>query len=417
MRRVYTNILAAYLYLPFVILMVLYPNIAFFREISFALMLIPSLLVFLGRKTFPKRYLVYFAYLGIKVIVGLHASSLSRCLKDCAQDLVYFTPIFIFDTIQSIQDVKEKKKIGKKYFVIISILFGYCIIRSCLYSLTDPYAIRHMATYDVGEQPEGVPFAIGGGYPLIFALILLVPFWMYVAKKNHKTKTELYVSLLAVALSIMLLISSSVTTAVLITFLAVIFVLLLGKKRSFYVIVLAGGILTIVLLSNKSFLLKIINIVSGFFDRNSIIYIRLQEVVPALFDGNTTSAFGVRLESIQLSLNTFFKYPIVGAGYHVGYNYYDLLPYVGQHCEWIDLFAQYGGVIAVLILTFLKSSTNLLRKSCNIYIRPIFSLLILIYYVVGFFDPIINTNMLLVLFVYVPSFIWKDNQKIEPRLA
>ena len=48
------------------------------------------------------------------------------------------------------------------------------------YTNTSIYALRNLATVEVHTAEKGMPIAIGGGYPLIFAMILMAPFLLYV---------------------------------------------------------------------------------------------------------------------------------------------------------------------------------------------------------------------------------------------
>ena len=383
--------------------MLFYLKISVFRYLAIMACIIPILLGIFLDKSLPKRYFLVAIFLVIHFCIALYTSSFLDSIKFVLQDFFWFVPIFIFDVIQNIQEDK-KKEVCTKIFKLMSIVIGYCVIRSIIYASSNPYAIRAMANFDVTENPEGVPLAIGGGYPLIFSLIILVPYMLYCITKYRKTnkKKTLYM-LIAFISMFLLLITANVTTAVLLTALGCVCVVNSNKiiqNISFAIILFILGILFIF---EPLIFIPIIDFIASFFNADSIIYVRIQEIIPVLYGNMTSSAFSDRIMLAERSLNSIWIFPLLGAGSQVGYYYDSLTLYIGHHCEWLDFIATYGiflgGIFSVFLFSSIKSLFNTLPgyKSKSVYI-VLTALLI----IMGFLDPVLSTNAFLMFFVYIP---------------
>ena len=92
----------------------------------------------------------------------------------------------------------------------------------------------------------------------------------------------------------MLLVASNVTTAVLLAAAASAWMLVVNRKSNNMIILAVVLVLLAVIVTNPQLLARIIKMVSNIFDTKSIIYIRLQEILPALSGANSSSAFGDR---------------------------------------------------------------------------------------------------------------------------
>ena len=202
-----------------------------------------------------------------------------------------------------------------------------------------------------------------------------------------------------------ILIMSNVTTAVLICFFGCIFAIIKNKYAKLITIGLIG-VIVIFLLFNRELFSSFLNEISFLFGEKSIIGDRLNSIIPVLYEGKTDSAFGDRIVRTLKSIEVFFQYPVLGIGVHIGFNYATLNNYIGMHTEWIDLLAQFGLPIATCLFYFLiKSYKKVKNHIVSMQGKEIYSVIGVIYIFCGFFDPIMSTNMLFVLFIFAPCLI------------
>ena len=393
----------AYLFVPYIALMLLYLKVSLFRYGATALLVLPLIICIVINRAIPRRHLLIIAFLAAHFCISVHTASIASSVKIVLQDLIWVAPIFIYDIIETIDDNRRKSICGF-IFKLMSLILAYCMVRSFLYALSNPYAIRSMANYDVTETPVGMPLAIGGGYPLIFSCVILAPYFIYLGKTHWKTNKKIAtISVGAFVFTIMLLVASNVTTAVLLAAAASAWMLVVNRKSNNMIILAFILVLLAVIVTNPRLLARIIKMVSNIFDTKSIIYIRLQEILPALSGASSSSAFGDRFMLAGRSWSTIWEYPFLGAGFQVGYNYDALTNYVGHHSEWLDFLATYGIFIGGLFLVFLyRSIRTLLNASWLKENKAIYTVLFIIFGVIGIMDPVLSTNALLILFVYIP---------------
>lgn len=392
-----------YLFIPYIILMLIYLKISIFRYAAILLLLLPLTVSMLMDKKVPKRYLLLYAFLALHLCTALHTSSVLSGIKIVLQDVIWVAPIFIFDAIESI-DAEKKRNICKTIFLLMTVTLGYCMVRSYMYSLSNPYAIRSMANFDVVETPAGMPLAIGGGYPLIFSCIILAPYFICLWKNYGRDNRRIgFASIIAFVFTVLLLVSSNVTTAVLLAVAGSAWMIVINRKSNNAIILTVVLILLTIVVTTPKALAGVVDFVSGFFNDRSIIYIRLQEILPALSGNSSSSAFGDRLVLAERSFSTIMNHPILGAGFYAGFNYNNLTKYVGHHSEWIDFLATYGVLNGGLFLTFLYTSfKNLLVAPCLKKNKSFYVALAILYVIIGFMDPVLSTNALMILFVYIP---------------
>ncbi|MCZ2327704.1 O-antigen ligase family protein [Limosilactobacillus fermentum] len=393
-----------YLFVPYIILMLLYLRISIFRDVAILLLLFPLIVGVILDKKVPKRYLLIYGFLALHLCTALlHTVSVLSGIKIVLQDVIWVAPIFIFDVIENIE-AEKRRVVCRTISLLMTLTLGYCMVRSYLYSLSNPYAIRSMANFDVTETPAGMPLAIGGGYPLIFSCIILAPYFICLWKNHRHDNNRIgFTSIIAFVFTMLLLISSNVTTAVLLAAAGSAWMISINRKSNNAIILAAVLLLLAIVAINPRALASIVDFVSVFFNSKSIIYIRLQEILPALSGNSNSSAFGDRLMLAERSFSTIINHPILGAGFYVGFNYNDLTKYVGHHSEWFDFLATYGVLNGGLFLSFLYISfKNLLMAPCFNKSKSFYVVLGILYVIIGFMDPVLSTNALMILFVYIP---------------
>ena len=182
-------------------------------------------------------------------------------------------------------------------------------------------------------------------------------------------------------------------------------VLLSGRKKDYTTWIIAiVGLFVIYLFTNPALLAKLIESFSKLFDEDSIIRVRLSEIIPAFYESNTESSFGMRLTGYQLSWNTFLSHPLEGVGVHTGYDYMVLADHIGWHCEWLDMLAEFGLLLsfcycAFLFISFMGIYKNLKYSESKI----IYRICGILFIFMGFLNPIMNGNMVLTLYLVIPS--------------
>lgn len=401
-------------YLPFLVVNILNFNSVYFRYISFVLFFVPTLLLL--RKKISKKYILLIAFLLFQFMVSWVTTGIVQSLKNSAQFVLYFAPVVIFDlVIKEEWTNEERRAVYPKINAVVQITYVYCLIASWKYVQTSMYSIRNMASYDpsLGINPD-FPFAIGGGYSLLFPLTMfLVLFLWAVFQSNLKFERVLYVAL--IAFSLLLLIKANCTTALLIAVVCMGWKLVCSKtpKKTIGFLLLAVFIV-LFLLVQKTLLTSGIEFVANLFNKKSIIYQRLNEIVPAIYGGESSSSFGIRLYGLQKDVNTIFKFPILGAGGELGFDYFTLSQYVGWHSQWLDIFAEFGIPLSCLFFAFLIISIREVYSFIRIpNQKGVFIIMAMGLFFMGIADPVMTRNMFLVLFVIYPSIyvVIEDREK------
>ena len=406
--------------LPFVILSILYLKNNIFQYALFALFLVPMFFYIVQRKTISLKYLYLIGFLVIQFLLSLVSSSISTSIKNSAQYILNIAPIILYDCSMKYLNEDDRFLCSKSFAKTSGIFFGYCLIASFIYAQTSIYALRNLATVTVATSGNSsLPLAIGGGYPLIFALVILSPFLLFIATK-YPNKPLWKFGLIALVVFIeIFIVETNNTTSVLISLLGCLLVVLSGRKKDYtrWVIGL-GGMVIIYLLTNPLILGNILDFIANLFDQNSIIRVRLSEIVPALYSSNTNSSFGLRLHGYQKSWNSFISHPIEGVGIHSGYDYMALADHLGWHCEWLDMLAEFGLILASFYIAFLFCSY---RETYNSFkyteSKIIYRICGILFIFMGFLDPIMNGNMVLTLFLVIPSVLnVLEHKKTKGRL-
>jgi len=147
--------------------------------------------------------------------------------------------------------------------------------------------------------------------------------------------------------------------------------------------------------------------VATLFEEDSFLHIRLNE----LQSGD--SSFAGRGERILQSLETILKYPLFGVGVRSGFGYYELAGHLGMHSDFFDIPGKYGIPFTLALYTMFymqfRKIKSMLKDSAK---EQLYSILGLSVIVTSIFDPVITTNMLLMLYVFVPMVLLKNPGKI-----
>lgn len=384
----------------YMVLMILRPRYSV-SLVLFAILLLPILILFgIQNRYFQKKHICIVMLLIYSFLVSSISEDIYSGFKYTTSLLILLSPIFLSD-ILLFSDVSNKNN-KKKTIIIISIAFLYCIIASFLYLSTNVMAIRNMAS-DSGE----IDFAfgiIGGGYPLVFGIAMLIPFIFYAS--FYKVQSGwMRLCLLAIVFALFLfLIKCDVTIAFILSAIFCVPVLFVKNRKNliaFLLLTVIAGLLLVILKDVIS--AALIDFLS-LFNPKAYIIIRLKE----LATGDLSA--GGRANKILTSLKTIIRYPIFGVGVRVGFDYYSLEPYTGSHSDLFDVPAKYGIPFAIVLYYVLFEQY---RKVVSLFNDKEARLLLTLFIFMicsSVLDPVLNTNMLLVFYVIIPMTLQMINQ-------
>lgn len=365
-----------------------------------------------------RKYIILLLFFVLQFFCSLLHTSLVQTLKNTAQYFMNVAPIIIFDLFIKDRVSNRDKKANSLVLIIMSIVMIYCIVASIVYMRSSPYALRNLSVYNPNSDSDSNYYlvSIGGGYPLLFAVLLLLP--LLISKISFRFSSQalkVSVSIIFIVAILYLFFIAGVTTCLFAVIIGVLLSFLYKRRKVTIVIVSLVLIAALTLIVCIPGLLEsIIDIVSEPFKDNVIIYTRLKEIVPAIREGNRSSSFGMRINCFLKDLSTIRNHPFLGAGFYYGYDYLTLSKYVGWHSEWFDIIAEFGLVMGGMLLYFICKSfkdvyTYLRIKNHKIVFAVSASVLIFM----GFLDPILTTNMFLVLFVFLPLYFQRENSVME----
>jgi O-antigen ligase len=247
--------------------------------------------------------------------------------------------------------------------------------------------------------------SIGGGYSLAYANTLISIFvFDVILNRNIKSKTIKLILFLFLLISIYVVLKTKSTLTII--WLSFGLILTFFSKRaknkvrrkssSPLVFIITTIILIFVFHKNIGYFL-----IDNFRD-NDVISMRLSELGRSLSSGIEASEYSeYRLSRYITSISSFFDSILIGNGYKYGYIYKDSLPYMGGHSEWLDALANYGliGIIPLFLFFY-----NSLKNNPLITNKRISTSIIIVFILLGTFNPLISFHSMLVVLLIVPTF-------------
>lgn len=299
-----------------------------------------------------KAFVYFYSYYTFTSLISVFITGdLIYILKINLTILLDFSPLFIFCYYKD-----KNKVVSIRLLKTIFIIFFYYIIKAIIFYYKYPYAGRIINDYGY----DGMSVALGGGYNLAYASVMLVLFLftLLMDKEIHGRKQKILILIMVVVL-LLLIITTGSTITILATFFGLLFAFLLrypNYSRRNYVksdqdhvinmmrvfVFITIVIITIVNLTTiGEWIMAMAN------NQEGIVASRFSEfgakIAYGSAAGGQASGFDTRINLIKKSLTAFLSSPVFGLGYLYGYN-----PTLGQtfgvatHSEFADSLAKYG---------------------------------------------------------------------------
>ena len=301
--------------------------------------------------------------------------------------LITIVPLLILKfQVAVIQKRSSFRKCQCLYIGGVFLIILYFIAQYIIFVSDNTMAARYLVS---SAKDDNV--IIGNGYGMPYGLCMLIPFLICVCKEKKTTGLQLLFTLIFVTVSIFLIVRASFTTAILLLTLGIVLVFISKwKLENRIVAIFVLFILAVPLFEYIPTIVSIIN------PDATILNDRFNEVRAIMQNSSaaTEGDFGGRLDLTVRSIHTFTQNIIFGVGPDVGYNYYALWNAgVGSHCEWIDVFARYGLFASFFIWYLVKNRSTL---------APVYVGTMTLFVILGFLNPVINTQIFLITFYVVP---------------
>lgn len=332
-------------------------------------------------------------------ILGMISSDAATALKYAVAFLLTMSPIYLSNYIIRDPDDELDQDRYRILLPIITVLLTFCFIMSLAYLNINPAAMREMAA-----DSSFIDFfpAIGGGYKLVFSAILLSAVSVFLYKDNPNPRKKV-AYIIGYAFLIYFLVKADVATAFILALLLSIPLFFFKKNKiSFRFYVIALIILLIFVLFASEAIYSFVGRTAVIFEEDSFLYKRLNE----LQSGD--SSFAGRGNRMIKSIGAIFQYPFFGVGVHSGFNYYQLEAHLGMHSDFFDIPGKYGIPFALVLYSLFymqfKKIKGMLKDPAK---EKIYSVLGLSILVTSVFDPVVATNMFLMLYVYIPMILLK----------
>lgn len=399
-----------YYSLPYLVLILLSVKLSYFRYLTFGLVLLFITIILLAEKKigFKKKYICFFLFIMGYILLSAINGDFSQIIKNTCMILLNFAPFFLSDWLFSVNRRDRLLQNSRLLLKVITLILIYTISATLYYLFKNPYIARNMANYDPSSgMATDLPLAIGGGYVLIYGIILIPPIFLYIAKSLKLKLGWRLIYFISALFLFYFIIKSGFATAFIISLAGSIISIFVTSKqrmvnRTWITISILG--LAVVFL-NIDLLAGLINYVIRFLPADSIIAVRLNEIIPALFGSSTdVSSFSMRLNGFDKTISAFLEQPFFGVGYKVGFDYLKVSFYTGLHTEWLDNLSQYGLILSLFYFGFIiRSFQELVQLFKLTPFNKIVKLLILMLVIVGFLNPIITTSIFVIMMIYLPA--------------
>ncbi|MGM0877158.1 MAG: O-antigen ligase family protein [Bacillota bacterium] len=406
-----------YFTFPYIIIILLNLKTVYFRYMAFGfvLMIVAAFILANKELLIKKKYFFLFWFITAYSLIGVLYGDPIQIVKNVNMFILSLAPFFIFDWVFSPARIHKRKKNAMFLLKVMTPILLYTVVATLYYLFSNPYIARYMANFDPSRGIDAsmginvdLPTAIGGGYILIYGVFLLPPVFLFLAKSILKKPLARLCSLGIAAFLLYFIIKSGFATAFILSIAGctLTFLLLNKQKLISRVIIILSVFWVSLIFLNEEVLSEIIHSITNLLPYDSIIAVRLNEIVPALYASANDSSFSNRLHGLEKSWTAFIENPFLGVGYKVGFDYMSVAAFTGLHTEWLDMLAQYGLFLGVPLLLFIGITFNeLIKLFIGTSMEQVIKLVVVIIFLVGFLNPILNTSIFIIALLFIPSLL------------
>jgi len=302
---------------------------------------------------------------------------------------------FIISFIPCILAIQANRTVTDKdffegYLKTMSIFVGITCITTIIGLIIYPMASRQLASGSAIWDTERYTRINIGGYEFIYALVLLIPVFLWLIKRARGLWKAIYIIILT--LDICCIYASQYTIALVCAVVALIVVALQNNQKLAWICTILIAIF--LLFNGLSLLGKMFYWVSDIVDQEYVSDRLLQ--LAQLFSGQTvsTETSSERLDHYFNQVNEFLNSPVLG---------HNLLEYSNTHVSGHSLFldlAGGAGIFGVSVLIFLiqklyRLAVNPSKQRVLPHIRSLWIMAILL----ALLNPIIFSTTLTVVFM------------------
>ena len=237
-------------------------------------------------------------------------------------------------------------------------------------------------------------------FDFIYGIVIFLPVLFYSIFFCKKKLAKIFY-LIVLFLVLLCIFKANFTTAY-ILFLIEIVLYLFFSSKSFFGKILTILLFVIILLFGKQIIIFYLN----FLIDNTTSILSQQKLIEIINifkgEGNISQATS-RMNLILQNIDSFIEKPILGQG---AYYNAEAFKYIGRHSQFLDELARYGLLGGGFLFYFLFSCFyQIYDKINNKNYRRIYVISTIIFFMLGFLNPIFNNGILMFYFIVVPFFI------------
>lgn len=376
------------------------PNIVNFSLVLFYFWVL-SILLAKPRDVFKilyqKHYLalfifILFMYFGYSYVNGLFAT-----MKFIGAFIQVFAPIFMYEFYSKFLSNKTLRNL----IVVTLGIYVYYSVKTNLFLELNPLAAREMISIGVDDS-----LLIGGGFSLSYGFAILVPVLVYFMLYSSNFEEYIIISNKITRLLLVIVAILFITTIYKSMFTISFIIMLLGSFFAFYKMRKGGksnNITFVLVFLISLFIIVFINqylpsIQSYLQSLNTVIGYKLLAVFESFDQGEVVSGGGFkgRVDLYFESFYTWIENPFMGIAYENNFDRTKMMEAgLGSHSEWFDLFAKYG-LLGILLLIYIFKPKKVYKKNKG------YKLALLLFFIIGFLNPIHLFNIYFIVFFYVP---------------
>lgn len=286
---------------------------------------------------------------------------------------------------------KEKKIFIKAAFISIIIS---CIVSIWYTIFVNSEAIRYR---------EGIGITNTVSFDQAYGISIFIPLYIYYIWKNWRKLKFRPIYVLIIGVFVFFLYKSQLVTAMILSlvglFLFYFIEVVLNKKNKMLRLMGASFVFLLIYFLIRIYLVDFLFNFAALMPNT--VRMRIQFVIDTFFFTQHANSYnlGRRMEIANYSWNSFKAHPFFGVGLS-GIKYGS----IGYHQEWVDMLGVVGivgtAVISVVVLRYVfrqyKLCTNTFDKNCYI-------VAILLFLILGFFDPCLTDPVLFTVFAIAPN--------------